>query len=239
MKLELDGRLKLIADKVPECEVVADIGTDHAYVPIYLIQQGKCRRAIASDVKAGPVRIAQRNIAKYKIEDRIETRLGSGLETIEKNEADAIIIAGMGGTLLSELLETDKDKVCCSDVMLVLQPMNDVDVVRRWLYDHQFEIFDEELAREGNKIYCVMAARFIGKNKSYKDFELHVGECLIIKKDPLLLPYCEIKLRQINRVLDQLENMADNSRLLRKYQGLKDNYLKLVKQIEEEKKITN
>ncbi len=239
MRLELDGRLKLIADKVPECEIVADIGTDHAYVPIYLIQQRKCKRAIASDVKIGPVRIAQRNISKYKMEDMIETRLGSGLETIEKNEVDAIIIAGMGGTLLSELLEADKEKVCCKDVMLVLQPMNDLDIVRKWLYDHQFDIYDEELSREGNKIYCIMAARFIGQNRNYKDFELHVGECLIKKKDPLLQPYCEMKIRQINRVLSQLEDMSDNSRLLDYYQGLKANYLKLVMQIKEENSSTN
>lgn len=234
MRLELDGRLKLIADKVPECGVVADIGTDHAYVPIYLIQQGKCKRAIASDVKVGPVHVAQRNIAKYKIEDMIETRLGSGLETIEKNEVDAIIIAGMGGTLLSELLEADKEKVSCRDVMLVLQPMNDLDIVRKWLYDHQFDIYDEELSREGNKIYCIMVARFIGQNKSYKDFELHVGECLTRRKDPLLLPYCEMKIRQINRVLNQLEDMSDNSSLMDYYQGLKANYLKLAIKIKEE-----
>ncbi len=230
MSLELKGRLKLIADKVPECGTVADIGTDHAYLPIYLIRQGKCKKAVASDVRTGPVQVANRNISKYKLKDRIETRMGSGLETIGKNEADAIIIAGMGGTLLSELLEADAEKVC-GDAVLILQPMNDLDIVRKWLYEHKFNIFDEELSAEGNKIYCVMAARFDGRTKPYEDFQLHVGECLIKKQDPLLLSYCEMKVRQIDRVLRQLEDMRENDGLLNYYQSLKSDYLKLICQL--------
>ncbi len=234
MSLELKGRLKLIADKVPECGTVADIGTDHAYLPIYLIRQGRCKKAIASDVRIGPVQAADRNILKYKLGDVIETRMGSGLKTIEKNEADAIIIAGMGGTLLTELLEADAEKVC-GEAVLVLQPMNDLDVVRKWLYHHNFNIFDEELSAEGNKIYCVMAARFDGQNKGYEDFQLHVGECLIKKQDPLLLSYCEMKVRQIDRVLGQLEDMRDNDGLLNHYQSLKSDYLKLICQLDKGK----
>lgn len=230
MILDLKGRLKLISDKIPVCNVVADIGTDHAYLPIYLIQNGRCQRSIASDVKPGPVQVANRNIVKYKLSDKIETRMGSGLDTLELNEADAVIIAGMGGTLLAELLEAGAQKASSANV-LVLQPMNDLDVVRKWLYDHCFEIFDEELSSEGNKIYCVISARSTGQNKSYKDFELHVGECLLKKQDPLLLPYCQMKVKQIDRVLGQLKGMADNRLLLDHYMGLKNDYTMLINQL--------
>ncbi len=230
MSLELKGRLKLISDKVPQCKTVADIGTDHAYIPVYLIQQERCRKAIASDVRPGPVRAADRNISKYRLSHRIETRMGSGLETLNMSEADAIIIAGMGGTLLAELLESGADKIG-GRAVLVLQPMNDLDVVRKWLYDHKYDIYDEELAAEGNKIYCVMSAVHTGQNKSYEDFQLHVGECLIKKSDPLLLPYCEMKIRQLERVLAQLARMEDNQRLKDFHEKLKGQYNQLVEQL--------
>ncbi|MDF2984598.1 MAG: hypothetical protein K0R50_108 [Eubacterium sp.] len=230
MNLELKGRLKLIADKVPECNTAADIGTDHAYLPIYLVKQGRCQRAVASDVRMGPVQVADRNITKYKLNEHIETRLGSGLETLKNGEADSIIIAGMGGTLVSELLEADTEKALSAKA-LILQPMNDLDIVRKWLYDHKFDIYDEELAAEGNKIYCVLAARYDGMDKKYQEFQLHVGGKLINNRDPLLLAYCEMKVRQINRVLGQLEDMEDNVRLFDYYNSLKKDYVKLISEL--------
>lgn len=228
MNLKLKGRLKLIADKVQKCNVVADIGTDHAYIPIYLIQHNICKRAIASDVKTGPVEVAKRNIGIYKLNEKIETRLGSGLDTIEENEADTVIIAGMGGTLLTELLDANALKACKTSA-LILQPMNDLDVVRKWLYHNKFDIYEEELVAEGDKVYCVLAARFDGTEKNYETFQLHVGEKLIKKNDPLLLPYCEIKVRQIERVLRQLADMEDNSQLEGYYSKLKADYESLIK----------
>lgn len=231
MRLSLKGRLKLLADKVPKCNVAADIGTDHAYIPIYLIQQGVCKKAIASDVKIGPVKVAEKNINSYKMSNQIETRLGSGLDTICENEADTIIIAGMGGTLLSELLEANTKKACAA-ASLILQPMNDLDVVRKWLFEHKFDIYDEELAAEGEKVYCVISAKYDGNARCYEEFQLHVGGKLIKKEDPLLLKYCEIKVSQIDRVLGQLEDMEDNSSLQGYYTELKKNYMNLIKQIE-------
>lgn len=230
MKLILKGRLKLLADKVPICNVAADIGTDHAYIPIYLIQQGVCKKAIASDVKIGPVKVADKNINLYKMSNQIQTRLGSGLDTICENEADAIIIAGMGGTLLTELLAANTQKACAA-TSLILQPMNDLDVVRKWLYSNKFDIYDEELAAEGEKVYCVIAAKYDGNARCCEEFQLHVGEKLIKKEDPLLLKYCEIKVRQIDRVLGQLEDMEDNSCLQSYYAGLKKDYMSLINKI--------
>lgn len=227
MKLKLKGRLKLLANKVPVCDVAADIGTDHAYIPIYLIQQGICKKAIASDVKIGPVNVANKNINLYSMTDCIETRLGSGLDTIAENEADTIIIAGMGGLLLSELLKANEVKACKAS-SLILQPMNDLDIVRKWLYEHGFDIYDEEMVAEGEKIYCVICAKYDGNIREFQGFQLHVGEKLISKDDPLLLKYCKMKVRQIDKVLGQLEFMADNKELQEYYQQLKKDYTILI-----------
>ncbi|AEY65798.1 class I SAM-dependent methyltransferase [Clostridium sp. BNL1100] len=230
MILNLKGRLKLIADKVPKCNVLADIGTDHAYIPIYLVQNGVCQKAIASDIKIGPVKMASNNISLYKLSEKIETRLGNGLDTIEINEADSIIIAGMGGTLLTELLESNRQKAVNTDA-LVLQPMNDLHVVRKWLYDNAFEIYDEEMVAEGPKMYCVLSAKFSGNKKQYSDFELHVGQSLIDKKDPLLGSYCRMKVKQIDRVLEQLEDMKENDALKTQYVRQKKEYISLINKL--------
>ncbi|EGD46123.1 protein of unknown function DUF633 [Ruminiclostridium papyrosolvens DSM 2782] len=230
MILNLKGRLKLIADKVPKCNVLADIGTDHAYIPIYLVQNGVCQKAIASDVKIGPVKMASNNISLYKLSEKIETRLGNGLDTIEINEADSIIIAGMGGTLLTELLEANKPKTVNADT-LVLQPMNDLHVVRKWLYDNAFEIYDEEMVAEGPKIYFVLSAKFSGNEKQYSDFELYVGQRLIEKKDPLLGAYCRMKVQQIDKVLEQLEEMKENDALKSQYLRQKIDYINLIEKL--------
>ncbi len=230
MILNLKGRLKLIADKVPKCNVLADIGTDHAYIPIYLVQNGVCQKAIASDVKIGPVKMASNNISLYKLSEKIETRLGNGLNTIEINEADSIIIAGMGGTLLTELLEVNKPKTVNADT-LVLQPMNDLHVVRKWLYDNAFEIYDEEMVAEGPKMYFVLSAKFSGNKKQYSDFELYVGQRLIEKKDPLLGAYCRMKVQQIDRVLEQLEEMKENDALKSQYLRQKIDYINLIEKL--------
>ncbi len=230
MILNLKGRLKLIADKVPKCNVLADIGTDHAYIPIYMVQNGVCQKAIASDVKIGPVKMASTNISLYKLSEKIETRLGNGLDTIEINEADSIIIAGMGGTLLTELLEANKPKTVNADT-LVLQPMNDLHVVRKWLYDNAFEIYDEEMVAEGPKMYFVLSAKFSGNKKQYSDFELYVGQRLIEKKDPLLGAYCRMKVQQIDRVLEQLEEMKENDALKSQYLRQKIDYINLIEKL--------
>ena len=224
----LKGRLKLIADKVPECGVFADIGTDHAYLPIYLIKNNICTHAIASDVKPGPIRVANRNIMSHRLESKVETRMGSGLDTLMLGEADTIVIAGMGGTLLAQLLDEGKDKAQRAK-NLVLQPMNDLDIVRQWLYNNGFNIYDEQMIDEGEKIYTVICAVFENANHEVREeFYYHVGEKLIEKKDPLLNKYCKMKIRQLERVLKQLESMENNTSQVEYHSWLKLEYEKLL-----------
>lgn len=203
-EFEIRGRLKLIGDKVRPCTTVCDIGTDHAYIPIYLIGKGICINAIATDINKGPIKIAKENIESYGMENLIETRLGYGLEPIQKNEAEVIIIAGMGGRLIVEILSSGFTKAIGADY-LILQPMNCIDIVRKYIWENGFEIFDEELAAEGNKIYNVICAKYTGTMQEFKDEDCIVGEKLIEKADPLLKRYAEKKIKQIKIALDEIE----------------------------------
>ncbi len=205
--MELRGRLKLIAEKVPRCGTLSDIGTDHAYLTVYLAERDICERAVASDVNAGPLVFAKKNIERYELEDVVETRLSNGLERINDNELDVVVIAGMGGILISELLSKSLDKAKKSG-LLVLQPMNSIDVLRQWLYSNQFEITDEELTNEGEKIYNVICAKWTGVSEAYSVADLYIGSKLIEKKDPLLLKLVTRLYNKADKVLLGFQNTA-------------------------------
>ncbi len=205
--MELRGRLKLIAEKVPSCRTLSDIGTDHAYITVYLAERDICERAVASDVNAGPLILAKKNIERYELEDVIETRLSDGLEKINDDELDVVVIAGMGGILISEILSKSLDKAKKSG-LLVLQPMNSVEVLREWLYANQFEITEEELTNEGEKIYNVICAKWTGAKQEYSVADIYVGRKLIEKKDPLLLKLVTRLYKKADRVLCGFQNTS-------------------------------
>ena len=142
-------RLKCIIDHT-KGNRIADIGTDHAYIPIYLVKNDLAEYVIAGDVRQGPVDIAKANVEKHKLSDKIEVRLGSGLSVIEKGEVDTVIIAGMGGQLISEILSADTEKA--RECNLVLQPMNAQYELRKYLISNGFSITDEDIAIE--HLYC-------------------------------------------------------------------------------------
>ena len=152
----LTPRLKCIINYV-NAPVVADIGTDHAYVPIELIKSGRADRVIASDVRRGPLDIAARHIAMHGLSDRIETRLGSGLSVLAPGEADTIIIAGMGGELIADILHTDTKTAYASE--LILQPMNSQYELRQYLIDNGYTIVGEDIENEGQRVYNLMLVK--------------------------------------------------------------------------------
>ena len=123
-------RLQCILNYV-DSEVIADIGTDHAYIPIELVKKNRVKRAIAADINEGPLKIAQKNIKSEGLSDRIETRLGSGISVLEKGEAGQIIIAGMGGELIEYIIKSDIETAKGSE--LLLQPMNNQYELRKFL----------------------------------------------------------------------------------------------------------
>jgi len=220
----LKGRLKLIADMVPECAMLCDVGTDHAYIPIYVVQNKKCRKAVASDVKEGPVLSARKNVDAYGLTESIEVRMGNGLEPLKENEADVIVIAGMGGILIREILTRDIEKVRKAN-SIILQPMNAIEVVREWLYENGFYIYDEGLAKEGYKIYNVIAAKWKGLAEKTDEIYYHIGKRLIEKKDPLLVKYLNNRIGQIEKTINEMDNMKDKDSIVKKeLTGLKTGF---------------
>ena len=209
MILILTPRLKIIADSIKGYDTVADIGSDHAYLPIYLVKNGQIKRAIATDVNKGPVEISKKRLISHKVDQSVTVRHGNGLEVIAPDEAEVIVIAGMGGILISEILDKP-EKVAESAKLLILQPMRDSDRVRKWLLGHGFGIVDEELVKEQDKIYEVIWARPGVEKKSPHGLML-IGDKIIEKKHPLAAEYINKKTKELKKVLAEMEGMDFDS----------------------------
>lgn len=157
--MQLSKRLRAVADLVPAGAVLADVGTDHAYIPIALVEEEKIPRALAMDINQGPLMRAEENIRSHGLEKKIEIRLSDGLEKMETGEADTILIAGMGGLLTVRILSAGKEVL---DGTLVLQPQSDLPSVRGWLAKEGYEITAEDLVLEDGKYYPMMRAEKCG-----------------------------------------------------------------------------
>ncbi len=208
--LKLSDRLKALADQIKPGERVADIGTDHAQLPIYLTQQGVSPYVVLSDIKRGPLNKARENIALYAPESDFDIRLGDGLATILAGEVDTVIIAGMGGILITTILAADLDKTR-SIKKLVLQPRKDKILLSKWLIHNGFQIVDETLVKEGRNICEILVARPFQSNEkkdqsfnSYSDWDYEINPILCAKNDPLLP---ELINRKINNALKIIQNL--------------------------------
>ena len=227
--MKLMKRLQCVALKVPQDSKVADIGTDHAYIPVYLIKNGIAKSVIAADVNKGPLERANKHIYENGLVQLIETRRGHGLNVIRPGEADTVIIAGMGGILIRDIL-ADAQEILDTVTTLVLQPMIAQEVLREWLYKNGFKIIDEELAREGNKIYTVIVAEH--GSESVDEIYYDIGKKLFEQKDPLLGEYLKKKINKVKKVLYELEGQDTENAVvtrqayeikLKKYEKLLEN----------------
>ena len=174
---KLSKRLKVCADMVSKGCKIADIGTDHAYLPIFLAKNKLISKAIASDINKGPLKIAKRNIYQNGLENVIETRLSEGLKNIDENEVDEIIIAGMGGNLISEILDKCKYKNRFNK-KFILQPMTCEYDLRLYLCNNGYFIEDERAIFCKNKVYTVMMARYINHKLIFSETYYYIGRIL-------------------------------------------------------------
>ena len=166
--MQLSKRLRAVADLVPGGTVPADVGTDHAYIPIALVEEGKIPRALAMDINQGPLTRAEENIKAHGLEEKIETRLSDGLEKMKKGEADTVLIAGMGGLLTVRILSSKREVL--GGATLVLQPQSDLPSVRGWLTEEGYAITAEDLVLEDGKYYQMMRAQKCGEMSEAKDW---------------------------------------------------------------------
>lgn len=191
-KLSLDGRLAKAAELVRENSVVADVGTDHAFLPISLILSGKTRFAVASDVNRGPLERARADAEKYGVTDRMHFALSDGLEGFdaEKYGVTDVVICGMGGELIEKIVRAS-DYTRKSGVRLVLQPMTFAPELRLFLVSNGYNILDEGLCTAAGRIYTVISAEYDGKEREYSSVELLLGKKNIENRDKLLAEYAE------------------------------------------------
>ena len=173
-QVHLDERLYLCAKNVRLGSTVADIGADHAYIAIWLVLNGVCPRAIATDLRAGPLRNAQKNIFKYGVADKIETRLSDGLDAVFPAEVDDIIIAGMGGELIMQIIaRTDWLKDPAKH--LVLQPMSGEVELREFLASQKFKIVAEQAVVSCGKVYTIMSVFFDANFRRCDELYPYIG----------------------------------------------------------------
>jgi tRNA (adenine22-N1)-methyltransferase len=227
--IELYGRLNTIADMVRKCELLCDVGTDHGYIPIYLVEKGVVQRAVASDVRPGPIAIARNNILQNGFENKIDARLGDGLKTVKVGECDCAVIAGMGGVLIREIIKASFD-TCTKMKQIVLQPMNSQEELREYLYNNGFDILNERLVQEDKKLYIVMSVVYTGVRKEVPEINFYIGERLIANRDPLLPVYLDKQIKTCNKILGEMSNINNDDRgARRKQEWLKAGYERILK----------
>lgn len=201
--MELSKRLKRIAEHVDKCESVADIGTDHGYIPIYLVKEGICKKAIASDINKGPIEKAKVNVAFEGVSDKVKCLLGPGLNPLKVGEVNGVILAGMGGNLTRDILLADMDKVKKYD-FIILQPAQNPEVLREFLYKNDYEIIDEDLIKDEGRFYELFKVKYNENSEklAFEDeLEYEVSPLLREKSHPLFKEFIEEKISRCETIL--------------------------------------
>lgn len=183
--MKLSGRLAAAASLIPNHKVIADIGTDHGYIPVYMCQEGRCPKAIAADIMPGPLQAAVTHVRQSGLADRIDCRLGDGLTCIQTGEADGAVICGMGGPLIVSILQASP-VVWQEMEFLVLQPQSDSGAVRQYLYEAGWHIEAEEMLVEDGRLYEMMRA-VPGREAMPAPWLCDIGPVNWQRKHPLLV----------------------------------------------------
>ena len=194
-RLELGPRLRAIAELVPLCcRTLADIGTDHGYIPVSLLLEGRLDRAIAADIGAPPLDHARRTASLYGVSERMDFRLGDGLAVVEPGEAEVIVIAGMGGDTITEIL--DAAPWSRDGPLLLLQSMSRTDVLRRWLPANGYAVCQEKLVQDKGVLYPILAVRG-GETPPATEAQAQGG--FLLEGDPLWGLYLADRLLRLRR----------------------------------------
>jgi tRNA (adenine22-N1)-methyltransferase len=213
--------------------VLCDVGTDHGFLPISLVLDGEIDRAIAMDLRSGPLARAKEHVKEYHLEDRIETRLSDGLMEVKVGECDLVSITGMGGRTMHDIIEERKD-VATSVNHLILQPQSEIPEFRKYLYENGFVIVEEDCIFEDGKYYFLMkTARGTGK---ITDFEAEFGPRLLEDENETLKDFILKEIRTNEHVRENLSKAKANEK---NRESLKKNEIKaeLLKEAKERLKI--
>jgi len=203
--LSVSSRIEALASLIPSGEVVADIGTDHAYLPIYLIQTNKSPRVIATEVSKGSYQKAKKIIMDLGLKNRIDLRFGDGLKVLDPGEAEVLVLAGIGGLNIVKILKEGID-VAKTAKRLIVNPATGWGYVRKWLVYNGWDIKDEELVYEKSKFYHIIATE--RRTMTFEDYDpvvMEIGPKLIEKKHCLLPLYLEKLQREYSSIYEELK----------------------------------
>ena len=202
METRLSKRLRAVAAFVQQGSRLADVGSDHAYLPLFLVEKGIIDYAVAGEVVQGPYQSALTNVAQAGKEKLIQVRLANGLSAIESSDQiDTITIAGMGGRLIADILEAGMDKLAGVQ-RLILQPNNREDELRTWLEAHGFQIVAEELVTENHKFYEILVVE--AGTMELTPLEQRFGPCLLQEKSAVFLAKWQSELGKLTQSLERI-----------------------------------
>ncbi len=215
--MQLSERLNTIIEMADPCRSAADIGTDHGFVPIALVERGKAERAIACDVRSGPLDRAKEHVHDAGLDAKIECRLGDGLQCLTPGDADLIIIAGMGGTLISEILKAGA-AVLLQTQELILSPHTDAPEVRRRIACQGFAITEERMLMEEGKFYTVIKAekKEIEEWEKMSAQEILFGPCLLRDKPAVFVKWLRNEARKDRELIEALKKEAASDAIVRR-----------------------
>lgn len=216
--VKISNRLTTAAALVTQGYTLADVGTDHGYIPIYLLQQKKIPAAIAMDINEGPLERAKEHIALYGLQAYIQTRLSDGVAALKPGEVEAVLIAGMGGGLVMHILK-DGEKVCQSAKELILQPQSEIEHVREFLREKGYTILAEDMVYEDGKFYPMMKVQYQGENENaqkasevLKLSDLY-GGLLLQNRHPVLKTFLEKERLIYTGIKENLEKQPESEKI--------------------------
>lgn len=218
----ISKRLELVASFVPQGAILLDVGSDHAYLPIELVERGKIESAIAGEVVEGPYQSAVKNVEAHGLEEKIQVRLANGLAAFEEEDRVSVItIAGMGGCLIARILEEGLDKLANVE-RLILQPNNREDDLRIWLQDHGFQIVAESILEEAGKFYEILVVEAGQMKLSASD--VRFGPFLSKEVSPVFVQKWQKEAEKLEFALGQIpeKNLEERQVLVDKIQAIKE-----------------
>ena len=218
----ISKRLELVASFVPQDAILLDVGSDHAYLPIELVETGQIRSAIAGEVVEGPYQSAVKNVEAHGLKEKIQVRLANGLAAFEEpDQVSVITIAGMGGRLIARILEEGLDKLANVE-RLILQPNNREDDLRIWLQDNGFQIVAESILEEAGKFYEILVVEAGQMKLSASD--IRFGPFLSKELNPVFVQKWQKEAEKLEFALGQIpeKNLEERQVLVDKIQAIKE-----------------
>lgn len=200
--VNINNRLIQTIAFVDKCRSIADIGSDHGYSSIYMLENGIAERVIATDISRPSLAKTEKIVYEHNLSDNIECRAGNGLCVLKPDEVNAVLIAGMGAELIATIL-SDSENTARKLDFLVLQPMNSAEPLRRHLVNMGYAIIDEGITFDNGKFYQILKCKY-GNSKKLSDEEYEIGTFVYKKKIPLCKEFTEHKIQKFNQILSYI-----------------------------------